>query len=103
MDSERLYRNLRLTADVVDKFAGVCNAMIGRKNPHEEGSEDLASALLAGALQFAIKSMSVAGFSKEEILKATGVCFDCVQDDEDVVRAKMMREFLKDEKNTRPQ
>lgn len=100
MDSQRLYRNLRLTADVVDKFAGVCNTMIGRKNPHEEGSEDLASALLAGALQFAVKSMTVAGFSKEELLKAASVCFDCVQEDEDVVRAKMMREYLKNNNTT---
>lgn len=100
MNTERLYRNLRLTADVVDKFAGVCNTIIGRKDPNEEGSEDLASALLAGALQFAVKSMTVAGFSKEEILKSASVCFDCVQDDEDVARAKMMREYLKNNKTT---
>lgn len=95
MDSERLNNSLRVTADVVDKFAGVCNSIIKNKDPHADGSSDIASALLAGALQFAVKSMVVAGFSKEDINLAAGICFDNVQDDEDIKKARLIREFLK--------
>jgi ATP/ADP translocase len=86
-------KNAELASKIVNSFASVCNKVV----TSEEDSRftDVASSIIAGAIQFTVKSMVISGFSKEEIIKSVSAAYDQAdKHDPDVHRARLLRSLL---------
>lgn len=95
-------RNAELASKIVNSFASVCNKVV----TSEEDSQftDVASSIIAGAIQFTVKSMIISGFPKEEIIKAVSAAYDQAdKHDPDVHKARLLRSLLESMGNVRVQ
>lgn len=84
----------KITHDVVENFAGVCNDIMFTSKKEDPAFDDVTSSILAGSVQFCVKSLIVAGFSKEEILTTVSDCYETVQGDEDMMKLKLLRALM---------
>lgn len=84
----------KVTHDVMENFAGVCNTIMSETKKKDPSFDDVTSSILAGSVQFCVKSLIVAGFSREEILETVVNCYDTVSGDEDMVRVKLLRSLM---------
>lgn len=82
----------KIASDVVDQFAGVCNRIIAKENKEDPSFNETLPSVVAGAIQFVVKTLIVAGFEKKYILMAMAECYDNVENDPDVLRARKLRD-----------
>jgi hypothetical protein len=84
----------KIAHNVLEDFAGVCNNIIRDSKIDDPEFADVTSSILAGAVQFSVKSLIMAGFTRDDVIKTVSNCYDAVQNDTDIVRAKMLRALL---------
>lgn len=83
-----------LASTIVNNFASVCNAVVADEK-NKDAFGDVASSIIAGAVQFTVKSMIIGGFSKEQILEAVSAAYtQADRHDPDVQKARLLRSLL---------
>lgn len=96
MNNKDLRKGLVISHAVVELFAKVSNSVIEKEQREDPDFKNVASSILAGAIQFAVKSFMIAGFSKEELMLAMSEAYENANDDPDVLRARALRKLIEE-------
>ncbi len=95
-----------IATKICDNFAAVCNNVIRDedKSQNKDKFTDVASSIIAGAIQFTVKSMIIGGFSKENVVEAISAAYDHAdKHDVDVHKARLLRAVIETMGSTRVQ
>lgn len=88
-------KHAELASKIVDGFASVCNKVVVNEKDNDSKFTDVASSIIAGAIQFTVKSMIIGGFSKEQLLEAVSIAYDQAdKHDADVQKARLLRALI---------
>lgn len=84
-----------IATKVCENFAAVCNSVVKDEEKNKNKFTDVASSIIAGALQFTVKSMIIGGFSKEHVMEAISAAYDHAdKHDADVHKARLLRAVI---------
>lgn len=84
----------KIASDLIDTFAGVCNKIVERERKEDPDFTETLPSLLAGTLQFAVRTFMVAGYNKEQILDAVEQCYENSRKDETVLKVMLLRSLM---------
>ena len=94
VDLDNPQKCAKIASDLIDTFAGVCNKIVERERKEDPDFTETLPSLLAGTLQFAVRTFMVAGYNKEQILESVEQCYENSRKDETVLKVILLRSLM---------